>query len=43
VNHGAGEYARDDDGDGFCEVHVNTMRGLLVLAEKLNTFKIHLV
>jgi transposase-like protein len=27
VNHGAGEYARDDDGDGFCEVHVNTMEG----------------
>lgn len=23
----AGEYARDDDGDGFCEVHVNTMEG----------------
>jgi len=22
VNHGRGEYARDDDGDGFCEVHV---------------------
>ena len=20
-----GEYARDEDGDGFCEVHVNTM------------------
>ena len=20
-------YARDDDGDGFCEVHVNTMAG----------------
>ena len=27
VNHGAGEYARDDDGDGFHEVHVNTMEG----------------
>ena len=27
VNHGAGEYARDDDGDGMCEVHVNTMEG----------------
>jgi hypothetical protein len=24
---GEGEYARDDDGDGFCEVHVNTMEG----------------
>jgi ISXO2-like transposase domain len=23
VCHAAGEYARDDDGDGFCEVHVN--------------------
>ncbi len=28
VNHSAGEYARDDDGDGFCEVHVNTMEGV---------------
>lgn len=27
VNHGQGEYARDDDGDGKCEVHVNTMEG----------------
>lgn len=27
VNHSAGEHARDDDGDGFCEVHVNTMEG----------------
>ncbi len=27
VNHGQGEYARDDDGDGFYEVHVNTMEG----------------
>ena len=25
VNHGRGEYARDEDGDGFCEVQVNTM------------------
>ena len=25
VHHGRGEYARDEDGDGFCEVHVNTM------------------
>jgi len=24
VCHAAGEYARDEDGDGFCEVHVNT-------------------
>ena len=27
VCHSAGEYARDDDGDGFCEVHVNPMEG----------------
>jgi transposase-like protein len=27
VCHGEGEYARDEDGDGFCEVHVNTMEG----------------
>src|SRR5258708_27088804 len=27
VNHAQGEYARDDDEDGFCEVHVNTMEG----------------
>jgi transposase-like protein len=25
VCHGRGEYARDEDGDGFCEVHVNTL------------------
>jgi transposase-like protein len=25
VCHGAGEYARDEDGDGLCEFHVNTM------------------
>ncbi len=27
VNHSKGEYARDEDGDGFHEVHVNTMEG----------------
>jgi len=27
VCHSKGEYARDDDGDGFHEVHVNTMEG----------------
>ena len=27
VNHARAEYARDDDGDGFCEVHVNTLEG----------------
>lgn len=28
VNHGKGEFARDEDGDGFCEVHVNTIEGV---------------
>src|SRR3954452_4989768 len=28
VCHARGEYARDDDGDGLCEVHVNTAEGL---------------
>jgi transposase-like protein len=27
VNHSIGEYARDEDGDGFHEIHVNTMEG----------------
>jgi transposase-like protein len=27
VCHAAGEFARDDDGDGFREVHVNTLEG----------------
>jgi transposase len=27
VCHAAGEYARDEDGDGSCEVHVNTPEG----------------
>ena len=27
VCHRRGEYARDEDGDGFCEIHVNTMEG----------------
>lgn len=27
VCHNTGEYARDEDGDGFHEVHVNTMEG----------------
>jgi len=27
VCHGRGEYARDEDGDGLCEVHVNTIEG----------------
>ena len=28
VHHEHNEWARDDDGDGFCEVHVNTLEGL---------------
>jgi transposase-like protein len=28
VCHAAGEFARDEDGDGFCEAHVNTLEGL---------------
>ena len=27
VCHARGEYARDEDGDGFGEVHVNTIEG----------------
>ena len=27
VNHSLGEYARDEDGDGFCEVHSNSIEG----------------
>ena len=27
VCHSAGEFARDEDGDGFCEIHVNTIEG----------------
>jgi transposase-like protein len=27
VHHGRGECARDEDGDGFCAVHVQTMAG----------------
>lgn len=27
VCHSQGEYARDEDGDGFHEIHVNTMEG----------------
>jgi len=27
VCHARGGYARDEDGDGFCEVHVNTLEG----------------
>ncbi len=28
IHHGAGEFARDEDGDDFFEVHVNTLEGL---------------
>lgn len=28
VNHAAGEWARDDDGDGVREVHCNTLEGI---------------
>jgi len=27
VSNGRGESARDEDGDRFCQVHVNTMEG----------------
>ena len=27
VSHAAGELVRDDDGDGFCKIHVNTLEG----------------
>ena len=27
VNHGRGAFARDEEGDGFCAVHVHTMEG----------------
>jgi transposase-like protein len=27
VCHARCEYARDEDGDGYCEIHVNTMEG----------------
>ncbi len=27
VNHSQGEYARDEDGDGFHEIHINTLEG----------------
>jgi hypothetical protein len=28
VEHGKKEYVRDEDGDGFCEVHCNTIEGI---------------
>jgi hypothetical protein len=35
VNHEAGEWARDDDGDGVREVHTNTAEGLWTGARNL--------
>ena len=37
VNHGRREYARDDDGDGFHEVHVNTRMLLVAVAVLAST------
>ena len=37
VCHSRGEYARDEDGDGFHEVHVNTMEGFWVFIAILAT------
>ena len=31
VCHAAGEFAREEDGDGFCEIHVNTIEGFCSL------------
>ena len=28
VCHGDGEWARDDDADGICEIHINTIEGV---------------
>jgi transposase len=40
VCHAAGEWARDNDGDGMREVHVNTMEGLWTgLRNFLRTFR----
>ena len=35
VNHGRGEFARDEEGDGFCAVHVHTMEGFWSLLRSL--------
>jgi hypothetical protein len=34
VCHARGEYARDEDGDGFRKVHVNTAEGTVKLSAK---------
>jgi transposase-like protein len=40
VHHAVGEYARDDDGDGVREVHVNTIEGYWTgLRNFLRTFR----
>jgi transposase-like protein len=40
VCHSAGEYARDEDGDGINEVHVNTMEGIWsLLRQYIRTFR----
>ncbi len=40
VNHSKKEYARDEDHDGKCEVHCNTMEGIWsVLRQFLRTFR----
>lgn len=40
VNHSKNEYARDENGDGKCEVHCNTMEGIWsVLRQFLRTFR----
>ena len=31
VNHGRGEYARDEDGDGFCEVQDSTRKAAILI------------
>ncbi|WP_409013452.1 transposase [Deinococcus sp.] len=31
ANHSDREFARDDDGDGITEVHVNTIEGVWIL------------
>jgi transposase len=33
VCHARSEYARDEEGDGFCEVHVNTIEGFWSLLQ----------
>ena len=37
-DNSSGEYARDEDGDGFHEVHVNTMEGFWSLLLDVQVF-----